>query len=79
MHAKPLHPDPTVAPPPQEWMHQPSGAPAPAGAASSTQVLGTAAPQITVDYRVARDIASQVARQREELLKTKPDMDRDSE
>ncbi len=51
----------------------------PAGAASSTQVLGAAAPQITVDYRVARDIASQVAKQREELLKTKPDMDRAGE
>ncbi|CAM5500894.1 MULTISPECIES: CpaF family protein [Streptomyces] len=78
MHARPLHPDPTVAPP-QEWVHQTNGAPAPAGAASSTQVLGTAAPQITVDYRVARDIASQVAKQREELLKTKPDVDRASE
>ncbi|MEU6578204.1 CpaF/VirB11 family protein [Streptomyces sp. NPDC046805] len=80
MHARPLHPDPTVAPlPQQEWTHQTSGTPAPAGAASSSQVLGTAVPQVTVDYRVARDIASQVARQREELLKTKPDMDRDSE
>jgi Flp pilus assembly CpaF family ATPase len=42
-------------------------------------VLGTAAPEITVDYRVARGIASQVARQREELLKTKPGMDRAGE
>ncbi|ALV30741.1 CpaF/VirB11 family protein [Streptomyces sp. CdTB01] len=79
MHAKPLHPDPTVAPLPQQWVHESNGAPPPSGAASSTQVLGTAAPQVTVDYRVARDIASQVARQREELLKTKPDMDRGSE
>lgn len=79
MHARPLHPDPTVAPLPQEWGQQTNGAPAPAGAAESTQVLGMAAPQITVDYRVAREIASQVAKQREELLKTKPDMDRASE
>ncbi|MBO4259501.1 CpaF family protein [Streptomyces griseorubiginosus] len=79
MHARPLHPDPTVAPVAQERAHQANGAPAVAGAASSTQVLGSAAPQITVDYRVAREIASQVARQREELLKTKPGMDRASE
>src|SRR4051794_27652575 len=38
-----------------------------------------AGPQVTVDYKVARDIASQVAKQREELLKTKPDMDLASE
>ena len=79
MHARPLHPDPSVAPVPQEWGHQTNGTPAVAGAASSTQVLGTTVPQITVDYRVARDIASQVAKQREELIKTKPDMDRASE
>jgi hypothetical protein len=42
-------------------------------------VLGTAVPQVTVDYRVARAIASQVAKQREELLKTKPGMDRAGE
>ncbi|MEV6056452.1 CpaF/VirB11 family protein [Streptomyces sp. NPDC052107] len=75
MHARPLHPDPTVTPPPRERTHQTSGMPTPAGAASSTQVLGAAAPEIIVDYRVARGIASQVARQREELLKTKPRMD----
>src|SRR5436190_12212083 len=79
MHARPLHPDPSVAPAPQEWGHQTNGIPAVAGTASSTQVLGTAVPQITVDYRAARDIASQVAKQREELIKTKPDMDRASE
>jgi Flp pilus assembly CpaF family ATPase len=79
VHARPLHPDPSVAPVPQEWGHQINGTPAIAGAASSGQVLGTTAPQITVDYRVAREVASQVAKQREELLKTKPDMDRASE
>ncbi|MGW0997297.1 hypothetical protein ACWD5V_29305 [Streptomyces sp. NPDC002523] len=79
MHARPLHPDPTVAPPAQEWAHRNSGTPVPAGAASSAQVLGTAAPQLIVDYRVARDIASQVAKQREEWLKSKPDMDRAGE
>lgn len=79
MRAKPLHPDPTVALLPQPWGHENNGAPAGAGAASSTQGLGTAAPQVTVDYRVARDIASQVAKQREDLLKTKPSMDRASE
>ncbi|MFI6357986.1 CpaF family protein [Streptomyces sp. NPDC050743] len=79
MHARPLHPDPTVAPPPQQRAHHSSGVPAAAGAASSAQVLGTAVPQITVDHRVAREVASQVAKQREELLKTKPAMDRASE
>jgi Flp pilus assembly CpaF family ATPase len=80
MHGKPLHPDPTVAPlPQQQWTHRTNGTPTPSGAASGTHALGTAAPQVTIDYRVARDIASQVARQREELLKTKPDMDRGSE
>ncbi|MEU6546437.1 CpaF/VirB11 family protein [Streptomyces sp. NPDC046859] len=79
MRAKPLHPDPTVAPLPRQREDESGGAMAPAGAASSTQVLGAAAPDVAVDYRVARDIASQVARQREELLKTKPDMDRASE
>ncbi|WP_438307075.1 CpaF family protein (plasmid) [Streptomyces sp. HUAS TT11] len=73
MHARPLHPDPTVAPLPQERAHQT------AGAASSTRMLGTAAPHISLDYRVAREIASQVAKQREELLKTKPGMDRAGE
>lgn len=34
---------------------------------------------MTVDYRVVREIGSQVARQREELLKSRPDMDRASE
>lgn len=79
MRAKPLHPDPTVAPMAQQWARDSDGATAQAGGASSTRVLGAAAPEVTVDYRVARDIASQVARQREELLKTKPDMDRASE
>ncbi|MBW8707272.1 putative conjugal transfer protein [Streptomyces sp. MBT84] len=80
MHARPLHPDPSVAPLPQERApRQANGVPLPGGAASSTRVLGTAAPQITVDYRVAREIASQVAKQREELLKTKPGMDRAGE
>ncbi|WP_427168831.1 CpaF family protein (plasmid) [Streptomyces sp. C1-1] len=78
MHARPLHPDPTVTPPPHPRtpVH---GAAARAGAAVDPRVLGAAAPQATVDYRVARDIASQVARQREELLKTRPGMDRASE
>ncbi|MFI9825205.1 CpaF family protein [Streptomyces sp. NPDC052013] len=79
MHARPLHPDPTVAPPPQERAFRANGSPIAAGAASSAQVLGTAVPEITVDYRVAREIASQVAKQREELLKTKPDIDRAGE
>lgn len=78
MRAKPLHPDPTVAPP-QPWAQGSTVAPTPTGAASSGQVLGSAVPHVSVDYRVAREIASQVARQREELLKTKPDMDQASE
>lgn len=79
MHARPLHPDPTVAALHPGRGRRSNHAPASGGAASSAQVLGGAVAQVTVDYRVARDIASQVARQREELLKTKPDMDRASE
>ncbi len=82
MRGKPLHPDPSVAPPTNGHPQPPRPRPAnrtAAGAASGTQVLGHAAPQITVDYKVARHIASQVAKQREELLKTTPDMDRASE
>ncbi|GGM20896.1 hypothetical protein GCM10010129_76420 [Streptomyces fumigatiscleroticus] len=79
MHARPLHPDPTVASPPQRGNHQTNGTPTPTGTASGTRMLGTAAPQLTVDHRVARDIASQIARQREELLKTKPGVDRAGE
>lgn len=79
MRAKPLHPDPTVAPMARQWAHDSDGTAAQAGGASGARGLGAAAPEVTVDYRVARDIASQVARQREELLKTKPDMDRASE
>jgi len=74
--ARPLHPDPCVAPapgrPPQAYR-------SPAGTASSAHAVGAAAPQITVDYRAARDIAAQVARRREELLKSVPGMDRASE
>ncbi|MFD5572953.1 CpaF family protein [Streptomyces cadmiisoli] len=79
MRARPLHHDPSVAPVSQEWGRQTNGTRSVAGAASSTQALGTGTAQITVDYRVARDIASQIAKQREELIKTKPGMDRASE
>ncbi|MFJ8158466.1 CpaF family protein [Streptomyces sp. NPDC094468] len=79
MHARPLHPDPTVSPPPQAEGRSPAVGSTAAGEAASGQVLGTAAPQATLDYRVARDIASQVARQREELLKSQPGTDRGSE
>ncbi|MDV9171251.1 CpaF/VirB11 family protein [Streptomyces sp. W16] len=81
MQARPLHNDPTVAPPPgrppQAWPQQANGNPA--GSASSPLPVGAAAPQLSVDYQAARNIAAQVARQREELLKTVPGMDRDSE
>ncbi|WP_153815693.1 CpaF/VirB11 family protein [Streptomyces sp. SUK 48] len=77
MQARPLHPDPTVAPVPRT--PRSNGVPVSAGAASSPQVLGAEVPQITVDHRVARDIASQVAKQREELLKSTPGMDRAGE
>ena len=76
MDARPLHPDPSVAAlpgrPQQAYR-------TPAGTASSPHRVGTAAPQIIVDYQAARNIAAQVARQREELLKTVPGMDRASE
>ncbi|WP_405562837.1 CpaF/VirB11 family protein [Streptomyces phaeochromogenes] len=81
MRGKPLHNDPLVSPPPgrpqRAWPHQANGTPT--GAASSTHALGTPTPQVTVDYKVARHIAGQVAKQREDLLKTTPDMDRASE
>lgn len=79
MRGRPLHTDPTVAPSPPARTPGRTGAPAPAGAASSTHALGTAAAHASVDYRVAREVASQVARQREELLKTTPGMDRAGE
>ncbi|PKV82710.1 CpaF family protein [Streptomyces sp. TLI_146] len=78
MHARPLHPDPTVAPLPHEHPHQTSGTPKLTGAASIPRQPGAAA-AVTVDYRAVRDIGSQVAKQREELLKSQPGMDRASE
>jgi Flp pilus assembly CpaF family ATPase len=51
----------------------------PVGSAGSAQQVGAAAPQATVDYKVARHIATQVARQREELLKATPAVDRATE
>ncbi|MFF4308338.1 CpaF family protein [Streptomyces sp. NPDC001601] len=79
MRGRPLHANPIIAPPPQEQVHQTNGTSVPAGAATSTQALGVATAQVTVDYRVARDIASQVAKQREEVLKSQPGMDWASE
>ncbi|GGP78222.1 CpaF family protein [Streptomyces melanogenes] len=79
MHARPLHPDPTVAPPPQEHTRQTNGTPTLTGAASGTRRSGAAVPAVSVDYRVVREIGSQVAKQREELLKVRPGMDRASE
>ncbi|MEU0047304.1 CpaF family protein [Streptomyces werraensis] len=78
MRGRPLHADPTVVPPPRHaGPFQAAGALA--GTAASSQPLGSAAPQVTVDYRVARHIATQVARQREELLKKDPSVDRAGE
>ncbi|WP_435837042.1 CpaF family protein [Streptomyces asoensis] len=86
MRGKPLHTDPIVAavpgPPPLRRPRPPQAngsPPAAPGAASSGQLLGAAAPRASVDYEVARQIAGQVAKQREELLKTTPAMDRASE
>ncbi|MFJ1839808.1 CpaF family protein [Streptomyces sp. NPDC088175] len=81
MRGRPLHADPRVAPPyghPFQVRPQHLGG-APAGSVSSSQALGAAAPQVTVDYQRARHIAAQVAKQREELLKSAPNMDRASE
>ncbi|MFE6020802.1 CpaF family protein [Streptomyces sp. NPDC056441] len=81
MRGRPLHADPRVAPPPGRPLQvRPQHAnDAPAGTVSSAQALGQAAPHVTVDYQRARHIAAQVAKQREELLKSAPDMDRASE
>ncbi|MDA5147056.1 CpaF/VirB11 family protein [Streptomyces sp. AD681] len=78
MRGRPLHADPTVMPPPGRPSSSRQAEGAPAGSAAGTGVVG-AAPQVTVDYKVARHIASQVAKQREELLKTSPDMGQGSE
>ncbi|MBA4866222.1 CpaF family protein [Streptomyces sp. PSKA54] len=81
MRGRPVHADPTV----RRFVSGPQqGRPrqatvAPTGAASSAQPLGVAVPQVTVDYKVARHIATQVAKQREELLKTDPAVDRAGE
>ncbi|MER6695299.1 hypothetical protein ABT329_41590, partial [Streptomyces minutiscleroticus] len=72
MRGRPLHTDPTVAPAPPstQQVRRAAAHATPAGAASSAQALGATTPQVTMDYKVARHIASQVAKQREELLKT---------
>ncbi|WP_432190008.1 CpaF family protein [Streptomyces sp. Tue6028] len=75
MRGRPLHDNPTVAPAPGP---RPATV-ARAGGASAPHGLGGTTPQITVDHRVARHIAAQVAKQREELLKSAPDMDRAGE
>lgn len=84
MRGRPLHADPITALPPgaPQQVNQPPADRTPgraAGSAESAQVLGSAAPQATIDHAVARHIAAQVAKQREELLKTSPDVDRASE
>ncbi|MFD7708582.1 CpaF family protein [Streptomyces sp. NPDC059786] len=83
MRGRPLHADPTAGPPPgrapQAGPRRADGVPAAVGAASSVHGLGATAPQVTVDHKVVRQIAAQVAKQREELLKTAPGMDRASE
>ncbi|MEU9918941.1 CpaF/VirB11 family protein [Streptomyces sp. NPDC051001] len=80
MRGRPLHDNPTVTEPPGRspgWPRPTNGAPL--GSAASGNPLGAAVPQSTVDYRVARHIAGQVARQREELLKKNPEADRATE
>ncbi|MGW1894140.1 CpaF family protein [Streptomyces sp. NPDC002004] len=81
MRGRPLHDDPVVAPPPGRPQRAVRGQAngTPAGYAASVQPLGASAPQVTMDYRVARHIATQVARQREELLKTSAGVDRATE
>ncbi|MFD7444039.1 CpaF family protein [Streptomyces sp. NPDC059909] len=83
MRGRPLHPDPTVRAPvnglPARWPAQAMVTPVQGGAANP-QLVGTAqVPRATVNHKVARHIASQVAKQREELLKTDPSLDRASE
>ncbi|MFF9244591.1 CpaF family protein [Streptomyces sp. NPDC014776] len=79
LRGRPLHADPTVTPPPGPPRQARQGHSTPAGSASSAQPLGTSVPRVMVDYKVARHIATQVARQREELLKTTPEVDRATE
>ena len=80
MRGRPLHDNPTVTPPlgrAPVWPRQTNGVPL--GSAARGEHLGAAVAQVTVDYRVARHIAGQVARQREELLKKNPEADRATE
>ncbi|MGW7362936.1 CpaF family protein [Streptomyces sp. NPDC054841] len=42
-------------------------------------MVGTPVPHVQVDYKIARHIARQVSKQREELLKTDPSLDRATE
>ncbi|MFF8717048.1 CpaF family protein [Streptomyces sp. NPDC015184] len=81
MRGKPLHSDPRVVPPPGRPAPVREGQPVSVadGAASSARAVGPAAVQVTVDYQRARHIAAQVAKQREELLKSSPDVDRATE
>ncbi|MFF9818923.1 CpaF family protein [Streptomyces sp. NPDC014006] len=79
LRGRPLHADPTVAPPPGSSRRVPGGHDALAGLPSSVQPLGVALPRVSVDYKIARHIATQVARQREELLKTTSEVDRATE
>ncbi|MGW3312055.1 CpaF family protein [Streptomyces sp. NPDC001073] len=79
MQARPLHNDPTVAPPPGRPLRSRQANGPAAGGAADPRAVRRKAPQVTVDYTVARHIAAQVARQREELLKSAPGMDRAGE
>lgn len=84
MQGRPVHADPTVRPPagghPLSERLQAQGRPYSGhGSATSTPAPDSAVPQATVDYRVAQHIKSQVAKQREELLKSDPTLDRASE
>ncbi|MFE1852760.1 CpaF family protein [Streptomyces sp. NPDC059489] len=76
MRGRPLHGDPTMALSPgrpRQAKAMPVGSPA----GGQSAVGGGAA--AVVDYKVARHIATQVSRQREELLKTAAGVDRAAE
>ncbi|MFF0386833.1 CpaF family protein [Streptomyces sp. NPDC004286] len=77
MLGRPLHADPSVPlPPARPRLPRPTGS----GSATDVQPLGTdQTHQATVDYSVARAIASDVAKKRERLLKESPHLDQASE
>lgn len=79
MRGKPVHADPIVRPQPGHPLGARLQAQAGRASATSVPVAATDVPQAVADHKVAQAIKAQVAKQREELLKVNPALDRASE